>query len=65
MKTQLDACRVLEMFLKRVVLGVAVVCCIVGAIWASHAIVSDSLAADAAAVILHKDNHHHSDSKRD
>lgn len=53
------------MFLKRVVLGLAAVCCILGAVWVSHAIVSDSLAADAAAVILHTDNHHHSDSKRD
>jgi hypothetical protein len=53
------------MFLKRVVLGVAALCCILGAIWVSHAIVSDSLAADAAAVILHTDNHHHNDSKRD
>jgi hypothetical protein len=52
------------MFLKRVVLGVAAVCCILGALWVSHAMVSDSLAADAAAVILHRDNHH-SDSKRD
>ena len=53
------------MFLKRVVLGVVAVSCLLGALWVSHSVLATNLSNNAVAVLkLHKE-HHQSDSSRD
>jgi hypothetical protein len=50
------------MFLKRMVLGVAAICCILAAIWVSHSMLSLHVSEVAAAV---KHHNYHSESSRD
>ena len=58
----LERCGAVWMFLKRMVLGVAAICCILAAIWVSHSMLSLHVSEVAAAV---KHHNYHSESSRD